>query len=344
MKFTNDLLILLTLQIQNMEKIAPHFGMSEHDIQQIKTEKSNNGRVVSMLSKWRERNREGATCLSLIKIFNRRGDLTIIDSIISSIRNKCIPSPAAVTVPFDPLTYPDWNSRSDSEKEIIRNNLREETERVQNVFAKTFANIHDSFVKRQVDHLQVIAYLKLKCPSKANSLFPEIEHVQEKYHNINVLFMYFSDKCDWIDYHLLDAVTETYGSKEDKIAMTSYIHNELWPYLQRSLYEVPPESVGCHSLPTEAYHFALPALVKEGDEGDEVRINGQQLGQIKLLVAKLLRVPLEQTHIEFTRGSLIVHFVVDKQLFDIKDIKLFGFIRSDKPNTYYLDIDWIKDM
>ena len=341
MKFTNDLLILLTLQIQNMEKIAPHFGMSEDDIQQIKTEKStNNGRVVSMLSKWRERNGESATCLLLVTILSGSGHQDIVHSIISSICNKYIPSPAAVTVPFDPLTYPLWNSRSGSEKEIIRNNLREKAKNIHDLFVETFADIHDSFVKRQVDHIKVIAYLKQKYayPSKANSLFPEIEHVQEKYNNINVLFMYFSDKCDWIDYHLLDVVTTRYGSEEDKIAMTSYINNELWPYLQRSLYEIPPESVGCHSLPTETYHFALP--VKKDDKG----INGQQLEQIKLLVAKKLQVPLEQIHIEFTLGSIVVHFVVDKQLFDIKDIRLFSFIKSDKPNTYFLDIDWIKDM
>ena len=78
MKFTDDLLILLTLRIQNMEGIAPHFGMSEDDIQQINGETSEDGG-------WRERKGEGATCLSVITILCESGHWDIIQSIISNI-------------------------------------------------------------------------------------------------------------------------------------------------------------------------------------------------------------------------------------------------------------------
>ena len=113
MKFTDDLLILITLQIQNIEEIGPHFGMSEDDIHQINGETSeDDGKVVSMLSKWKG---EGATCLLLVIIFSQSGHWDIIQSIISSIRNKYIPSSAAVTVPFDPVTYPSWSRLSGSD-------------------------------------------------------------------------------------------------------------------------------------------------------------------------------------------------------------------------------------
>ena len=169
MKFTDDLLILLTLQIQNMEEIAPHFDMSEDDIRQIKKDESSseNGRVVLMLSKWRQRQREGATYLSLVTIFSENCRWDIVDSIISNIQNKSPP----VTVAFDPITFQNWNNCSDSERDIVRNNLREKVKKVQCIFAKTFADICDSFVKRQVDHIKIIAYLKQRCLFKDSSFF-----------------------------------------------------------------------------------------------------------------------------------------------------------------------------
>ena len=144
-----------------------------------------------------------------------------------------------------------------------------------------------------------------------------------------MMFMFFSKKCNWIDYQLLDVVTVKYGSDEDKRAMTSYINNELW---QRSLCEILPESVGCHSFSADEYHFALPS------------ISGQQLEQMKLLVAEKFHVPLEHIHTELPVGSNTVHFVVDKKLFT-NDSKLFDdFVKSDQPNTYIINTDWIKSI
>ena len=340
MKFTDDLLILLTLQIKNMEEIAPHFDMSEDEIWQIKRDKNGNenGRVVSMLSKWKERNRDRATCLSLVNIFSECGHLEIIESIISNIRKKYSATDTyTCTLPFDPVTYPNWKYLSESDKEHIRNELRDEAIKVKDAFATTFSDIHESFVERKVDHHQVIAHVKLHESSyKAKCLFPELNNKTE-YNEITVVMRFFADKCDWIDYHLLDVVTKKYGSDKDKNALSTYINDDLWPYLQRSLYEIPPEFVGSHSVSTRMYHFTLP--ITEDDI-----ITGQQLPQIKLLLSKKLQVQLQHIHIKFETGSIIVHFLVDKQLFDTNDIRLSGFVKSDKPDTYLLGADWIKDM
>ena len=335
MKFTDDLLILLTLQIQNMEEIAQHFGMSEDDIHQIKGEISeDDGRVVSMMSKWRERKGEKATCLSLVTVLCGSGHWDIIDSIISSIRNKYIPSLVAVTVPFDPVTYPRWSRLSVSDKEIVRNRLRKENIQVREHFAQMFKTIQSSF--RGVDHVEVLNYLALK---------PDTEHIDwaNKVEEINNIFGVFNvmlrKGCNWLNYHLLEVLVQEFGSKECKVKMTDYIQKVLWPYLQRSLYEIPAESVGCQSIPGNVYNFVLP--VKES----ESYITGQQLKQIQLLVAKKLQVSsVECVHIELTTGSIIVHFLVDKQVIDIKNVRLAGFVKETEPNTYYIDPEWIKNM
>ena len=333
MKFTDDLLILFTLQIQNMEEIAPHFGMSEDDIQQIKKETSkDDGRVVPMMSKWRERKREGATCLSLVTILYGSGHGDIIELIISNIRNKYIPSSVAVTVPFDPVTYPSWSRLSVSDKEVVRNRLRRENIQVREHFAQMFKSIQNSF--DGVDHVKILNCLAVK---------PDTEHIDwaNKAKEINNIFGVFNvmlqEGCSWLNYHLLDVLVQGFGSMEYKVKMADYIQKVLWPYLQRSLYEIPPESVGRQSIPDNVYDFVLP--VKE-----RTYITGQQLKQIQLLVATKLQVSVECVHIEFTRGCIIVHFLVDKQVIDIKNIRLAGFVKETEPNTYNIDAEWIKHM
>ena len=337
MKFTDDLLILLTLQIQNidLEEFAPHFGMSEDDIQQINEETSeDDGRVVSMLSKWRERMGEGATCRSLVTVLCGSRNWDIIQSIISSIRNKYIPSSAAAIVPFDPVTYPNWSRLSESDKEVVRNRLRNENNQVRKHFAQMFKIIQSSF--RGVDHSEVLNYLAVE---------PDTEHIDwaNKAKEINNIFGVFSvimleEQCNWLNYHLLDVLVQGFGSMECKVKMADYIQKVLWPYLQRSLYEIPPESVGHQSIPDNVHNFELP--VKESKS----YITGQQLKQVQLLVAKKLQVSVECVHIEFTTGCIIVHFLVDKQVVDIKNIRLADFVKETEPNTYDIDVEWIKKM
>ena len=292
MKFTDDLLILLILQIQNMEEIAPHFGMSKDDIQQIIEETSeDDGRVVLMLSKWRERNKEEATCLSLITILSRIGHWDIIESIISNIRNKYIPSSVAVTVPFDPVIYPSWSRLSESDKEVVRNRLRKENIQVRVHFAQMFKSIQSSF--RGVDHVEVLNYLAVQSDTEHIDWVNKAKEINNIFGVFNVMLQ---EGCSWLNYHLLDVLVQRFGSMEYKVKMADYIQKVLWPYLQQSLYEIPPESVGRQSIPDNVYHFVLAAKKSESYS----YITGQQLKQIQLLVAKKLQVSVECVHIEFT--------------------------------------------
>ena len=336
MKFTDDLLILLTLQIENMEEIAPHFSMSADDLQQIQREKrTSTGRVVSMLSKWRKRNRERATCLSLIKIFINSGHFEIIKSIISNIR-KYIPSSSESVVPFNPVSYPTWNNLSDIDKEIIRNQFRDERDRVRDCFAEMLADIQKSLIHdARVNHAEVTNYLVAKTEN-----LDYLNDLKEVKDIIGVFTVLLSKGCSWLNYHHFDIFIKKYGKDDDKAKMTRYVQRELWPYLQQSLYTIPPESVECQSTPTEVYRFMLP--IKES----ESYITGQQLKQMQSLLADKLDVPVGCVQIQFEIGSIIVHFLVDKQLLNVKDIKLSSFAKRDDSDewTYNLNTSWIKNM
>ena len=217
---------------------------------------------------------------------------------------------------------------------MVRKRLGRENIQVREHFAEMFRSIQSSF--RGMDHIEILNYLAVK---------PDTEHIDwaNKAKEVNNIFGVFSvimlqEGCNWLNYHLLDVLVQGFGSMEYKVKMVDYVQKVLWPYLQRSLYEIPPESVGHQSIPDNVYHFLLP--VKES----ESYITGKQLKQIQLLAAKKLQVSVECVYIEFTTGCIIVHFLVDKQVIDIEDIRLAGFVKETEPNTYNINPEWIKNM
>ena len=120
----------------------------------------------------------------------------IIQSIISNILNIFHPS-VAVTVPFNPVTYPSWSRLSESDKKVtvVRNCLKRENRQVRDHFAQMLNSIQSSF--RGVDHVEVLNYLILK---------RDTEHID------------LANKgCDWLNYHLLDILVREFGSKECKV-------------------------------------------------------------------------------------------------------------------------------
>ena len=324
MKFTDELLILLTLQIENMEEIAPHFNMSPDDIQQIQREKqTSTGRVVSMLSKWRERNRERATCRSLVNIFIESGHCNIINAIISNIRDKYIPSTNAVAVPFDPITYPNWNDLNDSHKEIVRNRLRAENISVRNSFAVVLADIQSS-LHSKVNHTEVMNYLavapgtkKLEIPSKYN----EVNNIFDV---VKVLIK--AGGCNWLNYHYLDIVVNKYGSNNDKAKMADYIR-KLLLYLQRSFYEIPPDSIGCNQQSKFSCYFVIPL----NQEEDFENITGEHMKLVQKMLAEKFELDLGNIEIEIKAGSIRLNFVVSKKLLEKKQQLM--------DTTHWLELD-----
>ena len=176
MKFTDDLLILLTLQIQNMEGIAPHLVCLKM--------------IFSKINRWRDIRGwwvEG-------KKAGRRSYMSILSNRLLAIYYNIFHPSVAVTVPFNPVTYPSWSRLSESDKKVtvVRNCLKRENRQVRDHFAQMLNSIQSSF--RGVDHVEVLNYLILK---------RDTEHID------------LANKgCDWLNYHLLDILVREFGSME----------------------------------------------------------------------------------------------------------------------------------
>ena len=335
--------------MKQMKYLAPYFGMSDADIQQIQREGSTEkGCVISMLSRWKRKNGKNATYLALVSNFYKSGHHKVAESIIINLHKKyskpmvssvAVPTQVVEFTPEKSKQYLTWHELPEAKQEQVRNDLMEENDRVSDKFYDTLAAIRQSFIDHKVNYLRLDLFLrKRRCLPMAKAVDKRHivslleEHKKEK---IDAVFYVIGIVCSWFNYHLLDAVVSEFGSKEDKKCMSDYVSNILWPYLQRSLYEIPPESIECQEIPSESYHFIYP-INADDETNSEKDVTGQQLKYFQYLIAEKLEIPMEEVHIQFKPGSIIVHFIVDKQLFAPDDVRLFRFVKGESLNTFQL--------
>jgi hypothetical protein len=343
MKFTDDLLVLLALEGQTVENVASYFRMEDY-IDKIEEYKSENGKIVSILSMWKETKGRNATYFTVIDVLFLSGQQEIAKSIAVNLQKKYnIPSspPINAVVPFRPEhSFGNWNEFDASQKERIKNRLRVENKDIIVCFNRTFLDIMKSFKERNVDSDLLRMCLKLELKALKN---PEVISELKNAHSVSDVFDFIDEiGCDWINYHLLDVLACQYGCDKDRQLMNIYV-KKLWSYLQRSLYRIPPESFGPVQSPSTSistYHFVLPVA-------DGIDISGQQLKKIELLLANKLEIAPFHIQIEIRIGSIIIHFIIDKQLLrddDDRTDKLANFKKENKFNDsiYLIDIEWLK--
>ena len=339
-KCTDYLLVILSQDMKEMKYLAPYFGMSDADIQQIQRERSAEiSRVISMLSRWRKRNGSNATYLALISNFYNSGHCKVAESIIINLHKKyskpMVSSVEMDTIEFTPQKSKEyclkWDDLPEGKKKQIRNNLIEENNKVREEFYHTLTAIRESFKLHEVHYLDIFLSLKKRHfpMSDKQTLVSLVDEWKKE--GIHGVFYVIGELCSWFNYHLLDIIVSEFGSHEDKQSMGDYVSNILWPYLQRSLYEIPPESIECQEVPSESYHFVYP--INADDDANE-DITGQQLKCFQYLIAGKLEIPMEEVYIQFKPGSIIVHFIVDKQLFALDDVRLSGFVKKVPLDTF----------
>jgi hypothetical protein len=67
--------------------------------------------------------------------------------------------------------------------------------------------------------------------------------------------------------------------------------------------------------------------------------------QIQLMLAEKLNIPVAVIKIKAKSGSIIIHFIVNKQYFSDHDDKLTEFIKdTGSDNIYYIDMKWLENI
>jgi hypothetical protein len=329
MTFTDDLLVLLALEGQKVEDVAGYFDMEDY-INQIDESQSANGKIMSILSKWKETKGDNVSYLAVIETLLQHRCLNIAKLIARSIKKKYC-NTYGCSVLFKPeKSFSNWNDFDDDHKVRIRNSLREENDKIMDLFGETFLDILHSIKEQETDIRLLQLCLEVKLKNISSSSLNGLKQTKDV---IDIFKFIRSIGCNWFNYHLLDVLTYHYGGDEDKQMMSDYV-KRLWAYLQRSLYRIPPESFGPSQI-TDAYHFILP--IADGND-----MSGQQLKHIQLMLAEKLEIP-PHMQIEIRPGSIMIHFIVSEELFNNSNHnRLDGFTKdADNDRMYYINVEWL---
>ena len=95
-----------------------------------------------------------------------------------------------------------------------------------------------------------------------------------------LITMHVSGSSSWFNIRVFKDIVEQFGSDDDKKKMRAYQENELAPYLQRSIFEMPSKSFGSYDATTGLLSLGLllpDAVIPTGQDVVVIRHNLSQL-------------------------------------------------------------------
>ena len=306
----DNLFMALKTEIPSFEDAAPHFGFKPPEIVELRTDGSQEReRRLKMLWKWKEKNGSDATYLAIVKIFLEMKNKQLAEVVLTFICEKKIPLIIDSHVnPLKVKKYASWNSMSKSEKEKVTNTLLVENQIIRNKYSLLVDGILASFEKRkiEVDRLKLIII---------TSLGEIADALQYKYENAStlarVLLILHMSHGSWFNIQLFKSIVQKLGSDDDKRNMKAYEQNDLVPYLQRSIFEIPSNSFGPDSGTADHISLGLRLPNDVIPTGNHVAVISHNLSQLLGIPDGIL------VFIRYDEGSTILIFAVPEALLHV---------------------------
>lgn len=209
--------------------------------------------------------------------------------------------------------------------------LEEEANEINLAFASLLDDISSSLANR-IPFKNVVNFIKAcRCidTTIGHTIAPQLKHKLENAKDIADVFSVMADMCSWFNHHPLGSLVERYGQEEDRKHYKIFKEEKLMRYLQRSVTEIPKDSLGPEIIEGSGY-FRL----KLDHPISHENIAGHQIIFLKGKVAKSLDVPIECLHLHSIReGCLELEYSLPLFFY----VKLF-FPLSEKHNQALSDI------
>ena len=306
----DNLFMALKTEIPSFEYAAPHFGFKPPEIVQLRSDGSQEReRRLKMLWKWKEKNGSDATYLAIVKIFLKMKSKQLAEVVLTFICEKKIPLIIDSHVnPLKVKKYASWNSMSKSEKEKVTSTLLVENQIIHNKYSLLVDGILASFKKRkiEVDHLKLIII---------TSLGEIADALQYKYENASslagVLLILHMTHGSWFNIQLLKSIVQKLGSDDDKRNLKAYEENDLVPYLERSIFEIPSNAFGPCSRTADQISLGLHLPNDVIPTGNHVAVIRHNLSQLLGIPDGIL------VFIRYDEGSTILIFGVPEALLHV---------------------------
>ena len=223
---------------------------------------------------WRDRNGAKATIHALVCAFlefKKRQTAENIVEYVKHISTSCQPSnPDSVHPEKAVHRYPNWEDMSKEERKAVKEKLTVENREVKQKFATCCRRISRSFERREVD------VIDLKMTIEALKRIPELASAT----NVGKIFYIIMHHSSFFNYQLLEDVVRDLGSDEERELLSEYKVNVLKPYLQRSIFEVPFDSISTSASKSSTYCPCLKLLERIDLSAYEVLIIKQDLAEL----------------------------------------------------------------
>ena len=319
----DDLFLYVVDEIESFEELAPHLGITSVEVLELKSDhRKYKEAKQNFLQLWRNKNGSDATIRDLVCAFlklKKRQTAENIVAYIKHISTSCQPfNPDSVHPEKAVHRYPNWEDMSKEEREAVKERLIIENHDVKKKHATCFRRILRSFERRKV------SVVDLKINVEGLKRLPELDSAS----TVEEVFYIILQHSSFFNYQLLEDVVEELGNEEEKQLLYEYKNDILKPYLQRSIFEVPLDSISTRA--SKSYYPCLKLLEKIDLSANEVII-------IKHDLAKLLQLPsLELAH--FDDGSIHLVFTISKEVYDnCPDTSpLRDYIVQDESSSSYI--------
>ena len=334
----NDSLFkILANHLKSYELLAPHLDIPEDLIGAIQTDTKddpNQGKM-KCLQQWKERKGYGATYLSLAQAFLAIDDTSCAECIVSHAKHLSLSQRPNQGSVFPERAIPKWDEMSKEEKKQLKKKLVVDIEKVKEKYATCLTEIAFSFQDRGVSIERVQMLLLSKLPAanpNATSSSEILSNKIEAATSLSKLFVVLARHTSWFNYQFLEFLIEKLANEVEKAMWSSYKNEDLKPYLKRSLFQVPSNSLSSAATSDAP---AVPLCLKLVDDID---LSAKEALVIKDKLSELLEVP-ELELSSYDVGSVVLVFAIPKDIFNIYPTHsvLHQYIEYDKDEgSYYI--------
>ena len=330
-KCDEKIFLKLTQLISNLDITAVRLGLTKAEIKELnKSEYTSELKKLHMLWTWSKKDGQHAKYLALVKALIQGDDCAAAECVLKYVQANKLSHKASFSalLPADhsrECRYENWDKFSKEEKKSKIGDLIGERQNIEEKFGSLVLNILHSFKKKNVD----VDDLKLYLQSSSGISFPTNANLKD------VFLTLCPHYSSWFNIRIFRVIVNKFGSEDEQILVTEY-EEELVPFLQHSIFEIPPKSYAPgHERASLVY---LYLFLPDGDVP-----TGQDVADIQHNVSKLLGIPDGILQfISYKDGSVILIFAVPEVLLcmDIPQCCLKKHIipRSSK-HTYMLNVD-----
>ena len=299
----DDLFLVVIDEIESYEELAPYLGVSSEEVLKLKHDHPYTVKR-KILELWRDRNGAKATIHALVCAFLELKKWKTAENIVGYIKHistSCQPSnPDSVHPEKAVHRYPNWEDMSKEERKATKEKLAVENRIVKRKFVTCFKRISLSFERRGVSFNQLKMTLNLGQVTNSSEL-ASASSVEE-------VFVILSSHCSFFNYQLLEDIVKEPGNEKEEQLLSEYKNDILKPYLQRSIFEVPFDSIATSASKSSTYRPCLKLFEK-------IHLSAYEILIIKQDLAELLHLPSLELAC-FDDGSIHLVFSIPKEVYD----------------------------